>query len=116
MKTSHLPQFSLRVLAVLTLALGCSNLFAATINESGALPAGNPNALVEILFTTPTNVTGFNVFTDSFTSFANPSSGFDPVLWLFNPAMTTQIDKDDDICNAGGCNNLDPAANRNAQI
>ena len=104
--------------ALLTIFAAALAVQGATISLPGSLPAGNPNALVEITFTTPADVTGFSVYTDSFTSFASPSSGFDTVLWLFDPSMTTQLDKDDDICNGapGGCNNADPAANGNAEI
>lgn len=104
--------------ALLAIFAAAMAVQGATISFPGSLPSNNPDALVEITFTTPADVTGFAVFTDSFTSFASPSSGFDPVLWLFDPSMTTQLDKDDDICNGapGGCNNADPAANRNAEI
>jgi len=94
------------------MALFCScTMTASTINVSGNLPSGNPNALIEIPFTANSN--DLVIQTDSW----GTSGGFDPVLWLFDSAGATQLDKDDDICNGAnfpaGCG---VAVNRNAMI
>jgi hypothetical protein len=86
-------------------------LTASTIKGSGNLPSGNPNALIEIPFTA--NSADLVIQTDSW----GTSGGFDPVLWVFDSTGTTQLDKDDDICNAvsfpPGCGVV---VNRNAMI
>ena len=89
MKTSHLPKLAFRVLAVLTLAFGCSSLFAATLTYSGNFPADNPNALFDVNFTTsaPADLT---VQTSSIAG-----GGAQLVLWLFDSTGITQIAKDD---------------------
>src|SRR5207237_947508 len=87
MKTTHLPQFALSVLAVMGLVIVLPILSASTLTYSGTLP--NPNALFEVQFTLGSQAN----LTMQTTSVV--AGGFDAVLWLFDSTGTTQLAKND---------------------
>ena len=88
MKTSHFPQVTFRVLAVMTLVFGSMHLSATPLTYSGFFPSNDPNALFEVSFTT----TATSTLTISTSSISH--DGFQGVLWLFN-SSGTQIAKND---------------------